>query len=602
MSCLDYSKEVTPADYLAVAATSAGGAQPAAAQPGEVVATNGNVAAAAAVGAPAPAVTRGARAQRKSKTDAISRMDKSSAPIDALGPAGTAAAGQNGSAEPSMMANKGAAPMTPESGGSDDAVLPPVMSLLPDTPPPSLGDGGRMSTTTPRRPATRANNPFSKRARLQKAPKYDVPAHDLASHHDPPGTTRPFGLEECPAYHPSAEEFKDPMRYIQSIAKEAAEYGICKIIPPAGWEMPFTLDTELFHFRTRLQRPSQLEATSRDRMNFLDKLYRFHKQQGDPNATVPTIDGKALDLWTLHREVSKRGGFAAVSARNLWAPLAVLLKYEASRAPYLKMAYEKVVKPYDDFYARVKNSPTALKHSIAATTTGAERQGSPVTPTQVPRAPPTQSMPPSASGRMGSSMSRGSSESSAGTPSRATSSSAAGGQQQLAPPLELHRLDSSELKVADEIVQAGSAASKKRKRQKGEPRFCSRRQSADLSSSIARADVAASDPATPPTKRLTLRLKTSATAEADVYKKGDACEVCRSGKNATKLLLCDDCDRGACLSNLACDVGGQSLTRLLARFIRLPYLLPRSTALPSPQERGMVLHRMPDQHWQRLWL
>lgn len=462
VTCLDYSKEVTPADYLAVAAASsaasAGGQAEGAAAAGGQGAANG--------AASTTSVVRGGRAQRKSKSDAISRMDGSAvaggaaatttttmmATIDSVSNGPTGGLDSHGSV----------APMTPESG-SDDATLPPVMSLLPDTPPPSTMDvssSSRMSTAAapPHGRVTRANNPISKRARLQKAPKYDVPAYDLASHHDPPGTERPFGLEECPAYRPTIEQFKDPMRYIQSISGEAAEYGICKIIPPEGWEMPFTLDTELFHFRTRLQRPSQLEATSRDRMNFLDKLYRYHKQQGDPNASVPTIDGKALDLWRLHREVTTRGGFSIVNAKNLWSHLAVLLKYDSSRAPYLKTAYEKVVKPYDDFYERVRNSPTALKQSFGA-------GEAPKTPTHgslqqsITFVPPAQSM---TSSSRPESASRGSSESgtSGSTPSR------------LAPPLELHRLDSSELKTADEVVQAHSAASKKRKRQKGESMRC----------------------------------------------------------------------------------------------------------------------------------
>ncbi|KAG9142884.1 hypothetical protein Leryth_005628 [Lithospermum erythrorhizon] len=39
-------------------------------------------------------------------------------------------------------------------------------------------------------------------------------------------------VKDCPVYKPSFAEFEDPFQYIQSIAKEASEYGICKIIPP----------------------------------------------------------------------------------------------------------------------------------------------------------------------------------------------------------------------------------------------------------------------------------------------------------------------------------------------------------------------------------
>ncbi|KAJ0682905.1 putative transcription factor & chromatin remodeling JUMONJI family [Helianthus annuus] len=39
-------------------------------------------------------------------------------------------------------------------------------------------------------------------------------------------------ITECPVYHPSDEEFEDPLRYFQQIAPEASKYGICKIVPP----------------------------------------------------------------------------------------------------------------------------------------------------------------------------------------------------------------------------------------------------------------------------------------------------------------------------------------------------------------------------------
>lgn len=59
---------------------------------------------------------------------------------------------------------------------------------------------------------------------------------------------RPFGLTDCREFYPTMEEFKDPMAYIKSIYAEAVNYGICKIIPPVDWKMPFVTDTEVrFH-------------------------------------------------------------------------------------------------------------------------------------------------------------------------------------------------------------------------------------------------------------------------------------------------------------------------------------------------------------------
>jgi histone demethylase JARID1 len=60
-----------------------------------------------------------------------------------------------------------------------------------------------------------------------------------------PKKIRPHGLIEAPTYTPSAEEFKDPMEYIRSIAEEGKQYGIVKIIPPENWQPDFGIDTEV---------------------------------------------------------------------------------------------------------------------------------------------------------------------------------------------------------------------------------------------------------------------------------------------------------------------------------------------------------------------
>lgn len=44
----------------------------------------------------------------------------------------------------------------------------------------------------------------------------------------------------APTFYPTVEEFeKGPMVFIEKIRAQAAPYGICKIVPPPGWNPPF---------------------------------------------------------------------------------------------------------------------------------------------------------------------------------------------------------------------------------------------------------------------------------------------------------------------------------------------------------------------------
>ncbi|KAI5119499.1 hypothetical protein M0805_002435 [Coniferiporia weirii] len=177
-------------------------------------------------------------------------------------------------------------------------------------------------------------------------------------HFPPRSKTRLFELEECPTFHPSPEEFKDPLGYIRSISPQAQNYGIIKVVPPIGWKMPFVTDTEAYRFKTRAMRLNSIEASSRAKINFLEALYRFHKQQGNPRVTVPTINHKPLDLWSLRKEVQKLGGFESVNRGKKWTDLGRLLGYGGipGLSTQLRNSYIRVILPYEHYSERVRNS------------------------------------------------------------------------------------------------------------------------------------------------------------------------------------------------------------------------------------------------------
>ena len=54
-----------------------------------------------------------------------------------------------------------------------------------------------------------------------------------------------WAIEEAPVFRPTAEEFADPFRFIASIRPIAEKTGVCKIIPPEGFNPPFALDEEV---------------------------------------------------------------------------------------------------------------------------------------------------------------------------------------------------------------------------------------------------------------------------------------------------------------------------------------------------------------------
>ncbi|QRW16558.1 histone demethylase JARID1 [Rhizoctonia solani] len=185
-------------------------------------------------------------------------------------------------------------------------------------------------------------------------PRFDMSTVNTKSVPPPRTTPRLMGLEECPVFYPTADEFRDPMTYIRSIHEKAVPHGIIKIVPPQDWEMPFT-----FRFKTRLQRLNSIEASSRAKMSFLEQLYRYH-DQGANRPSVPLINHQPLDLWLLRREVQRRGGYDTVSRNKLWGDVQRAMGYTGPSvlAAQLKAAYTRIISPYEVFRAQVRHDPS----------------------------------------------------------------------------------------------------------------------------------------------------------------------------------------------------------------------------------------------------
>ncbi|XP_043212888.1 lysine-specific demethylase 5B-like [Amphibalanus amphitrite] len=111
---------------------------------------------------------------------------------------------------------------------------------------------------------------------------------------------------EAPVFRPTADEFADPLTYINKIRPIAEQTGIARIIPPPDWQPPFAVDVDNLKFTPRIQRLNELEAHTRVKLNFLDQIAKFWELQGS-SLRIPLVEGKALDLHALHCEVQKEG-------------------------------------------------------------------------------------------------------------------------------------------------------------------------------------------------------------------------------------------------------------------------------------------------------
>nr|XP_055024652.1 lysine-specific demethylase 5C isoform X1 [Misgurnus anguillicaudatus] len=163
---------------------------------------------------------------------------------------------------------------------------------------------------------------------------------------------------ECPVFEPSWEEFADPMGYIAKIRPIAEKSGICKIRPPPDWQPPFAVEVDNFHFTPRIQRLNELEAETRVKLNYLDRIAKFWEIQGS-SLKIPNLERRILDLFSLAKVVSEEGGFESVSKERRWARVAQKLGYPPGKniGSLLRSHYERIVYPFEMFQSGASLPP-----------------------------------------------------------------------------------------------------------------------------------------------------------------------------------------------------------------------------------------------------
>ncbi|KAM8830696.1 lysine-specific demethylase 5C isoform 1-T1 [Synchiropus picturatus] len=168
---------------------------------------------------------------------------------------------------------------------------------------------------------------------------------------------------ECPVFEPSWEEFQDPLGYIAKIRPIAEKSGICKIRPPLDWQPPFSVELDSFRFTPRIQRLNELEAETRVKLNYLDRIARFWEIQGS-SLKIPHIERRILDLFSLSKVVTDEGGFEMVCKERRWARVAQRLGYPHGRniGSLLRSHYERIVYPFEMFQSGASLPHCKPKH------------------------------------------------------------------------------------------------------------------------------------------------------------------------------------------------------------------------------------------------
>ncbi|KAK3776769.1 hypothetical protein RRG08_058519 [Elysia crispata] len=152
---------------------------------------------------------------------------------------------------------------------------------------------------------------------------------------------------EAPVFTPNEEEFADPLAYIAKIRPVGLQTGIVKIKPPPDWQPPFAVNVETFRFTPRIQKLNELEAHSRIKLNFFDRLYKFWDLQGCL-LKIPTVERKILDLHKLYKTVEDEGGMESITRERRWSHVAAKMGYPSGRGVggTLKHHYERILFPF----------------------------------------------------------------------------------------------------------------------------------------------------------------------------------------------------------------------------------------------------------------
>ncbi|CAM4747121.1 unnamed protein product [Rotaria magnacalcarata] len=163
---------------------------------------------------------------------------------------------------------------------------------------------------------------------------------------------------EAPVFYPTCDEFIDPLEYIEKIRPIASRAGLCKIIPPKEWQPPFCINVDEFRFTPRIQRINELEAGTRAKIKFYERLTKLFESQG-LKLKIPTVEKESLDLAKLHKIVKEEGGYDICCSQKKWASVARKMNFhDTQTSRVLKQHYEKLLLSFDVYETGIYEEQT----------------------------------------------------------------------------------------------------------------------------------------------------------------------------------------------------------------------------------------------------
>lgn len=144
-----------------------------------------------------------------------------------------------------------------------------------------------------------------------------------------------LGLAAVPVFHPSQEEWVDPLGYISRTVRPGTESwtGLAKIVPPPGWHHGPAIEPARVSLDIQVQSPGLLllkQASSVARV-WRDDYADFCLGRGHAPGRDPVVAGQVVDLFQLYTAVTAAGGWTGMEMERGWAGLAARLEVRGAR-------------------------------------------------------------------------------------------------------------------------------------------------------------------------------------------------------------------------------------------------------------------------------